>query len=632
MKKIYTLAAILLAAASCSKEVNFTPETPEEAHLMHIEITATKAATKTVLADEQGESVLWCDGDALTVFDTQDGCSGHEFGGTLSDDPTKASFLGDVHEGTTTIQALYPYDANASISGGIITTSIRTEQTATAGTFANGAALAYAAGEVDEQGVASGMVFTNLCAVLAFKTPSYLDAAQKVVVTAKSGASLAGTVTIENGTITSVSGSSSVTLGVNAMEKSSTYFVAVAPGTYTNGFTFDVTTKGGSIYTAQTTKTLNAEAGNIYMLGTVGLVVEGTPAVTLTHTYSDGILTGTAAVVSIPGVSEKLAQMASWDIQLKNSEGVLVRSFDKASGTMTVENDYIYLPQDTYTLATSYTLNNNGSVKTRMLANSSAVSPAPSISVTLGGYTSYDCYKGTNGRTQSVTDANACDGSTIYDPSVTVNISAEILQSDPVALGGLFSGSYSYDGNSPQQLVILPGSSTCYIPNKTQQSWAKHTLDATFSFDGVNVDATQRIWHITGLPWADNTPGTSGLWNLGSSCSSDGTSIQIGNATAGGLTASTNRPFYCPANINVAFSSSVKIRTASLLNRNGVTVSVGGSQILDQDGPRGTAAGANYDLAANGTVTSSNSSIAFTAKHWGANSYVWIYSVRLNYR
>ena len=644
MKKIIIPAAIILAAAvSCSKEY-VAPQLPveEPEDLMRIEISATKAATKSVLADVEGSSVHWSEGDEVSVFETEQASFSRRFSSTIDEkDRSTASFLGDVLRGTKSIRALYPYDADARISGDVITTTLPSTQQATPGSFANGAAMALASGTVDEHGFAKGMVFSNLCAVIAFKTPSYLSDARSVVIASKSGAAMAGSVSIDcaTGAITSVSGSSSVTIGVTSLDSSSTFYAAIAPGTYDNGFTFTVTTQGGNTYTAQTTQTIQAVAGGIYMLGTVGLVLTGyTPAVTLTHSYSSGVLTGTNAVVSIPGLPTELASMASWTIQLRNSDNVLVRSLSSATGTMTVENGYTYLPQGTYYLTTSYSLNNNGSLKTRQLPDNSAVSPAPTVSVSLGGYTSYDCYKGTNGQSASAATANTKDGSSIYDLSVTVNIAPAILHDGKYTN----SGSFKYDSGSDTALSFPSGSRTHSIGNKTGQSWAKHTLDATFTFDGVTANATQRQLHVTGLPWSDSAPGANNnnFWSWGNNCKNDDGKIEISGIVHNDESLRiSSGSFYCPASINVSMSTSVTLKSSNPTEakNDSITINIGGTNVKTQGAPSSgrlfTPATETYSLSLNGSLSTSNSSILYQAKlSLVVNNYIWVNNVSLRYR
>ena len=90
---------------------------------------------------------------------------------------------------------------------------------------------------------------------------------------------------------------------------------------------------------------------------------------------------------------------------------------------------------------------------------------------------------------------------------------------------------------------------------------------------------------------------------------------------------------YIPANIAVSLTTSIRIRTASLLNRNSCTVKIGGTTVIDQTGPKGTAVTQTYtNLAANGTLSASASTVQYEAGHWGANSFVWLDNATLLYR
>ncbi len=631
MKKMYFTAVLILTAA-CAKEPQFN-EIPQE-KLIRLEIPASRAATRTVLADTEGSSVLWCEGDDITVFDNLSGCSGHTFAGTIDDDPTRSFFSGEVHEGAESIYAIYPADGNARISGQTITTTLPSSQTATPGSFANGAALALAGGEVSGGTVSGGLSFANLCSVIAFKTPAYLDQARSVVVAARSGAAIAGSVTIDaaNGAITSVSGASSVTLGTSALPKNSTFFVVIAPGTYTNGFTFTVTTKDGNVYTAQTTRTLTAEAGEIYMLGTVGLsLADFTPTVSLTHTYDAGVLTGTKAELTIPGLAGAAAELGTWSVQLKNGDDVVVRSLDAASGIMTVENGYTYLPQGTYTVSATCNLTNGSSIKTRQ-GSGTTVSPAPSISVTPGGYTSYDCYKGTNGQSASTATANTKDGSTIYDPSVTVNVAPALLQDSKYS----HSQKYQYDTSAETAFDFASGSRMLSLPDYTGQSWSSHTFRCSFTFDGVEATA-QRNWILTGLPWM-TTSFTEDTWEKGSwNVDFRSTYVKIGGVMGSGDANITSKTqFNIPENIPVSVSAygSLKTLKAGLIYvKTTLNIKLAGSTVISRGSPEKSDKEQSFDnLTGNGTFTPSNCQIFIESTYELAGPYATINMLKLFYR
>lgn len=623
MKKITLYSFLVLGAASvfaaCSKEISQSDSSPES--LLSLTIPASKASCKTSLGPDR-QSVRWSEGDALTVFDREADCQGHRFDGTVLDDPAWAVFSGEVHLDTKTFYALYPYDAQARMSGTVITTSLPAAQDATVSSFAAGAALSFASATLANHTVGDGLTFEPLCAVIAFEMPAYADRARSVVISSVNGAAMAGTVTIDvaEGAIVSVSGPSSVTLAADALQAGVTYYAAIAPGTYAGGFRFQVTTEGGQVYTAVNPRDMTLAAGTVYALGTAGLTLadeDVSLSVAISHTYDAGVLTGSSAVLSPVGVCDEFATMiASWSVELRR-DGSVVRRLSESSGQMAVAGGWTYLPQGEYDIVASYT-SVSGAVKQ---VRGKASSPAPTVGVSLGGYCSYDYYAGGNGCARNVSTANSLDAGTVYAPSVSIGISDALLGDSKYTA----SWSYSYDGGAA---TAFEGRSVT-LADIPGQNWAKHSLSATCTFDGVTGHAV-RDFHITGLPFRDSTPGKTACWSKGSSCSSDGNSIKMGNAAAGNLTVTAS--FYCPADINVSLASNVKIKTASLLNRNGVTVKIGGTKVIDQTGPKGTAVTETYDLSASGTLTASNATLQYEAKSWGANSYVWLNSAAVTYR
>ena len=624
MKKYLIPAALLFAAISCTTKENpvsdnsFTPK--NDIPMRSVEFVGAKTeveGTKTLLDGDR--QVRWSLGDALAVFDKLTKTL-QRFVSELDElDDRLATFSGQLPTSTTEFCAIYPYDQSASMSGETVTTSLPAVQQAVAGSFDAGADLGFASGNLDEN--ADALSFNHLCALISFKMPSYVDGASQVVVSSKNGTALAGTVQVSaaDAAISSVSGATSITLGGNALASGETYYVSIAPGTYTGGLSFTVTTAAGNSYTAQTTKNLVAEAGHLYPLGTLGLVLNVTPVVTIAHTTnSAGELSGSTATLSAISLPSEYAGMVTgWSVELKKGSTVY-RRLTGSSGTMAVANGWTYLPQGNYDIVATYTLADG---KTKKVTGT-ATSPAPNFSITMGGYTSYDDYKGTNGRSQSTSNANSRDGSTIYSPSVKVNVATALLEDSKY---GSTSYTYSYDGGAA---TGFSGNSAS-LGNKTAQSWAAHTLTATCTFDGVTKNAS-RTFNVTGLPFVDNAPGTNNKWSRGKSCWNDGNSIAIGDATNNSLKVSIS--FYCPANINISFSSNVKIHTTTRITINGVTVKAGGSQIVDQDGPKGTGVEQSYNLSANGTFTTSNPTLEYEGKKWSGNSKVWINSASVSYR
>ena len=354
-KTVFTAAAILLAA-SCARELPESPKNNENLVAFTIEnasgpvmnAVATSDGSKTVLANIDGSVVNWTAGDNAVLFDNSGACTGHLFTGSVQSAPSYINFSGEMDEGATAYWLLYPYNSGASMTDGVITTVLSAGQTAVAGSFADKTALSLASGtRTPGETVASGLSFQNLCPLIAFEMPSYVEGAQSVTLTPNSGTAIAGTISFDasTGAMTSVSGASSITLN-GPLAAGERYFIAVAPKTYENGFTLTVTTAGNQTYSASTTKTIDAAPGKVYYLGTLGLKLNVTPTVTIAHTYSSNTLTGSTATLNIPVASELAAMISSWSATLKNSDNVVVRNYSSNSGTGSIANGYTYPPKD----------------------------------------------------------------------------------------------------------------------------------------------------------------------------------------------------------------------------------------------------------------------------------------------
>lgn len=629
MKKYFFTAAALLIAASCTRELpetaaiqneNLVPFTIENANGP---VIAPEDGSRTQLGNLTGSVVNWTAGDNALLFDNISGCKGHKFTGTPQSDATKINFAGEVDETSTEYWVLYPYNSGASKSGSVISTTLSDTQTAVAGSFADKTAISFAHGtRTPGQEVVDGLSFSNLCSVIAITIPTYVDNAKSVVITSNSGTAMAGNISFNtDGSLNSVSGSSSVTLS-GTLSAGATYFAVVAPKDYANGFTLTLTTAGNNTYSASTTKTLEAKPGMIYPLGTLGVKLNVTPTVTIAHTYSGSTLTGSSATLSIPVPSELAAMISAWNIELLNSGNTVVRRYDGPSGTMVKANGYDYLPQGTYTISGTYTTQDG---KVRTLAGNTATSPAPTFSVSVSGYTSYNYGVGADGYSKNVNTANGLDGNSVYGLGASVTISADLMNDSKYSK----SFTYSYDGGAA---VSISGNSTS-IPNQTAQSWAKHSLSASCTFDGVAKNASRDL-HVTGLPWTRSSSFTESEWSLGSwNCKVNSTYLQLGGVSGSGeCSATLVTPFYCPANIGVKLTINIKIKTASLLNRNEAYAYVGGSKIISQTGPKGTAVTQAYNgLNSTGTLTTSNSNIKFEGRRSGANSIVEVSYINLIY-
>lgn len=221
MKKIayIIIAAAAIAAASCAKEAPVAPQSK-------VILTATLENSKTILTEEN--TVEWVAGDKVSVFEGSTNVQTTALQGGAS-----TSLEGEI---TTSgpWYALYPYNADATISEGIITTTLPANQKAAPGTFADGLNISVAYSET------STLAFKNVLSYVKFTVSN--DLVRKVTITGAADEALAGTIAIDYNagqpTYSVVEGSKSIVLEPEGeyFEKDAVYYAAILPQTLPSGF------------------------------------------------------------------------------------------------------------------------------------------------------------------------------------------------------------------------------------------------------------------------------------------------------------------------------------------------------------------------------------------------------------
>lgn len=153
------LWAIMFLFASCTvKEQQVLPPSSEEVILSAY--MEGNGGTRTTL-DEDYTTVLWMPEENISVFR---GGKMAAFASDNTEKTTSALFKGTLPgDGSEkVIYGLYPYDADATISADVVTTSLPDEQVAVAGTFDNDLFISVARTESSELG------FYNVCSGLRF--------------------------------------------------------------------------------------------------------------------------------------------------------------------------------------------------------------------------------------------------------------------------------------------------------------------------------------------------------------------------------------------------------------------------------------------------------------------------------
>lgn len=526
--KLIAACFTILAAAACAKEgaQNNTIARRYEPVAINGK-NAPESKTHIGAIEGTAASIYWSEGDALSLFSTNSGMeSQNTCIPSTSVNKNEASFYGEVEDGTTSFVALYPYNASASYSDGVISTVLPATQTSTNGSFAEGVCLALASG-TKTAGVpeTSDLYFDNLCSILSFTMPSNIGFANKVTVKSKSGAKMAGNVTVNCSSSAITSASSDAVVLSGSFVAGGTYYLTVAPGTYADGFSFAIETAGGNSYSRETTKTVEAAAGRIYTLGTLSLALgeaDITSSIAISHNISGGELSGSTAKFSLTmGTSEfsSIATIKSVSVSLYTGS-TEYRTFEAEGASfseaeMTVAEGLPYIPKGDYNydVTVNYTVNNGSKDidRTVTLTGKTASSPVPSglsLDAYVNGYTSYSAYKGTDGQAASTTTANGLDGSTIYSISATYK-------------SGLSTAVYTQCSSLLSIASTLDG--TAASGNKGSQDWAAHTLGAKMTFDGAeNTAATTRTVYVTGLPISYSGQSYSG-WSISASKNTSGT-------------------------------------------------------------------------------------------------------------
>ncbi|MBR4213019.1 MAG: leucine-rich repeat protein [Bacteroidales bacterium] len=267
MKKIFTIlvaAAALVQFAACNK---VEPVAPVDKNT--VTLTATlDTPTRTALV--AGNKVEWLAGDVISLFD-----------GTVN---TEISTTGSGASATFTAAlatagpwyALYPYATGASIDAGVITTTLPAAQTAVAGTFADDLNIAVALSD------GSALAFKNVLGLIKFTVGADADIV-KVTLTGNNSEVLAGTVEIDYNagepTYTVTGGAATAIELTGTFVQGSTYYFAVLPQTFTNGFTLTYTNSSDVDRVETTTNEMVLGRSQIRNIGSPDIIVFADPEV-----------------------------------------------------------------------------------------------------------------------------------------------------------------------------------------------------------------------------------------------------------------------------------------------------------------------------------------------------------------
>ena len=281
-------------------------------------------------------------------------------------------------------------------------------------------------------------------------------------------------------------------------------------------------------------------------------------------------------------------------------------------------------------------LPNNRTIISEPVSSTEITSPAPSFNVTVSAETSYSRYlnykNGVSGYTLAL--ANTKDsGDDIMNIRAKVGISDNILSKSHYK-ELLSDASLKYDTNT-----VLTNTSntvgTLTAANLDGQSWQKHTVSASFKFDGVEK-AGSIDCHVTGLPYSiDFTQGADG-WTLNDNCSQSDSGLNF-DPTA---TPYAKMDFaYMPNTVDVSLFlyKGVKLNATSTISRAHLNVKIGdkdNEQVLRAEsvvlGNKTTTT--SDETKVEGSFSSSSKSVQLKTNALVAGMWVIVPGLRIDYR
>ena len=241
--------------------------------------------------------------------------------------------------------------------------------------------------------------------------------------------------------------------------------------------------------------------------------------VPLHHYDENNVLQGTNLIFSdsYPGMKWKaiVTNASGETVRTVTGQGELHSGYDNSDA-------WPYLPAGKYK-ATFYLMNGEEENKT---ASREFEVGKPKIEVKVGGYSSYTKYS-----EGDIDAANACERKTIYNPSVSVNISENLLNKYS------YTFSYTYDGGT----YNVEAGKNAYSVDKIEGQtviFDPHVLKANVSFDGVAAES-QKDFYITGLP-VNFTPPTEAQGWVAATDRITFSNNEVKLGALGGLTAQSN--------------------------------------------------------------------------------------------
>ncbi|MBR5735986.1 MAG: hypothetical protein IKX60_04240 [Bacteroidales bacterium] len=267
LAKVFGFAALMLFVISCTE--NIVPESGisgNDKTVVTISASTEQSASSTKTSLNDDVKIVWTAGDGIALLAPGVNYEFRTSESLLKDGGLRADF---THEGSIAKQsyyAVYPYSSSASFNGTTITAELPTEQTAVAGSFAEGANLAVAYSDAG-----NSFKFKNAAAMvkISFKAAAGAHIRKITFRSLDENVLLSGSValtpTLQDGAVSNVS--LAVTSGVPYvslvgpsgadLSPETDYYIAVAPAALTSGYAIEFEDEDGLTFSKTYTDASN---------------------------------------------------------------------------------------------------------------------------------------------------------------------------------------------------------------------------------------------------------------------------------------------------------------------------------------------------------------------------------------
>ena len=315
MKKLIIFFSALALISSCAKIELTEPvqddqsnnstvlygDLPEVLYATVADNNDKSGKTRTVVA-EDGQSILWNTGDAVSAFFSGISNAQYQYDGddavTIAE--LKLSMVGHTGTALSRSYAVYPYhEGNTSVlEGGVekLKVNFPAEQNYAANSFGRGAGVMVGVGETADD---TDFYFRNACGYLVIKLKGEGVTVKSIALTALGGEKIAGTglITASHGAAPVVAmtdeASSTITLNCGngvalGADATTEFWFAMPPVTFSEGFKIHVASTSGLAFEMQTSKKVEITRNDIQPMAALQYTPNTQLPNQFVYTRSDG--------------------------------------------------------------------------------------------------------------------------------------------------------------------------------------------------------------------------------------------------------------------------------------------------------------------------------------------------------